>query len=175
MIKITELSHKLIKEIKLANLAVDMTAGRGSDTLFLAGKFEKVIAFDIQDEAISETKSLLESHDIKNVTLIKDSHSNINDYLNENVDCAIYNLGYLPNGNKRLKTEVSTTIASLEAVIKLLNLNGLIVIVLYPHNSEEIDAVLDLTSKLSTDFDCMEYRVINRSNSPFIITINKVK
>ena len=175
MIKITELSHKLIKEIPLANLAVDMTAGRGNDTLFLAEKFDRVLAFDIQEEAISETKSLLESHKIKNATLIKDSHSNINNYLNDNIDCAIYNLGYLPSGNKEIKTEATSTIESLKAVIKLLELNGLIIIVLYPHNAEEIERVLDLASKLPTDFDCMEYKVINRCNSPFIITIKRVK
>lgn len=175
MVKITELSHKLILEAEQTNLAVDMTSGRGNDTLFLAKRFKKVISFDIQQEAIDATTAILKTNNIDNVTLIRDSHANLISYVKEKVDLAIYNLGYLPSGNKDVKTESSSTIASLTSALEILNSNGLIIIVLYPHNPEETNAVIDFTVKLSSDYDCLEYKVLNRSNCPFIISIKKVK
>ncbi|MBN2300482.1 MAG: rRNA methyltransferase, partial [Acholeplasmataceae bacterium] len=88
-------------------------------------------------------------------------------------DVAIYNLGYLPKGNKDIKTEKTSTINSLKSLISILNTSGLIVIVIYPHNTEEIIAVEDFVSKLPNSYDSMKYQVLNKQNCPFIISIEK--
>ena len=49
--------------VKQGDLCIDATAGRGNDTAFLCevvGKEGKVIAFDIQEDAVNSTKALLE-------------------------------------------------------------------------------------------------------------------
>ncbi len=173
MVKITELAHKIILEQMNINTAVDMTCGRGNDTLFLAKISNQVFAFDIQNEAIQSTKYLLDENQITNVTLIQDNHLNIKSYINEKVDVFIYNLGYLPLGNKTIKTEASTTILSLKAALDLLNNQGLILIVMYSHNQDEIDQVMDFTKRLNADYDCINYKVVNKEFCPQIVTIKK--
>ena len=54
----------------------------------------------------------------KHVTLIHDGHENIlNDIPSDiigNVDAAIFNLGYLPKGDKSIVTKPETTIQAIE-------------------------------------------------------------
>ena len=173
MIKITELAHKLISEKKDILVAVDMTVGRGNDTYFLAGIAKKVYGFDIQPVAIDIALKLINNEMLSNVELIKDNHENIKNYVFEKVDVAIYNLGYLPQGDKSIKTETSSTINSLKSLLEILNSEGLVVIVLYSHNIEEIDSVENFTKNLSSDYDVLQYKVLNRTNSPYIISIKK--
>jgi methylase of polypeptide subunit release factors len=173
MIKITELAHKIILEKSECDVAVDMTVGRGFDTLFLAENFKKVYGFDIQKEAIDSTEDLLKEHNINNVSLILDNHENILEHIKEKIDLGIYNLGYLPQSNKLIKTDSSSTINSLSSLLSLLNNQGIIIIVLYPHNLEEILAVESFTSSLNEDYDVLQYKVLNKRNCPFIISIKK--
>ena len=88
--------HKYLKSlINDENICVDMTAGNGNDTLFLSNSAKKVYAFDISNITIKNTKEKVKNKN--NVILIHDNHANIDSYVNEDIDCAIYNLGYLPN------------------------------------------------------------------------------
>ena len=53
----TELDKHLIKPyLKKDSITVDMTAGNGNDTLFLALNSKKVYAFDIQQVAIENRR-----------------------------------------------------------------------------------------------------------------------
>lgn len=173
MVKITELTHNLIEEKKHINLAVDMTCGRGNDTLFLSKKAKKVLAFDIQKEAIESTSFLLRENSADNVTLILSNHDQVSNYVKEPIDLAIYNLGYLPSSDKAIKTETTSTLSSLRQLINLLNKEGLIIIVIYPHNPKEGEAIEDYVSSLGSAFDCVSYKVLNKKDCPYIITIKK--
>ena len=132
MDKVIDFSKKIISEINNKHIAIDMTCGRGNDTLFLAKMFTNVYAFDIQDEAINETKELLNSNNINNVTIIKDNFINVCKYVLDNVDCVMYNLGYLPKGDKNIHTETNDTIKSISEVMKILSKDGIISICFYP-------------------------------------------
>lgn len=173
MINITKLSHELLAEVKESNIAIDMTCGNGLDTLFLAKQASSVLAFDIQDLAILNTNKLLKDNQINNVKIIKDSHDLFDKYINQKVDQVIYNLGYLPNGDKEIKTKAKTVVASLEKVIDYLNVSGIIVIVIYLHELEESKSIESYVSKLGTKYDVMKYEVLNKTNSPYIIKIQK--
>jgi tRNA G37 N-methylase Trm5 len=173
MIRITELTHKIIEEKKHIGIAIDMTCGRGNDTLFLARKANKVYAFDIQEEAILSTSDLLKENKIDNVELILNNHDKVSEYVKEKFDVAIYNLGYLPKGNKDIKTTTSSTIDSLRQLITLMNLEGIIVIVIYPHDPEEGKAIEEFVLNLDSNFDCISYKVLNKKDCPYIITIKK--
>ena len=58
-----DISKRVISErVSEGDICIDATAGRGNDTAFLcelAGKSGRVIAFDIQSDAIESTKQLL--------------------------------------------------------------------------------------------------------------------
>ena len=103
-----QFSHEMILSTNLENgLFIDATAGNGHDTLFLAQHIEKgskILAFDIQESAILQTRQLLQNNDLApKVTCILDSHANISNYLeqDEYVRLAIFNLGYLPGSDKK--------------------------------------------------------------------------
>lgn len=62
MDKVLAFSKKLLKEVIDKNsIVVDATAGNGNDTLFLAKtSAKKVFAFDVQNQATTNTNDLLE-------------------------------------------------------------------------------------------------------------------
>lgn len=175
MINIVDLSHEIMKDAKNPDIAVDMTCGNGFDTLFLSRIANKVYAFDIQDLAIENTSKLLQKHQINNVKIIKNSHDLFDIYVKENIDLAIYNLGYLPQGNKDIKTEASTVIASLMKAVSKLNVNGFIVIVIYLHDITESNQITEFVSRLDSTFDVLKIQVLNKKDCPYIIKIKKIK
>ncbi|WP_284141488.1 class I SAM-dependent methyltransferase [Virgibacillus sp. LDC-1] len=181
---ILDFSHQLIKEsVKKEELVVDATCGNGNDTLFLSntvGENGKVLAFDIQEQAIQATRKLIEENRKNNVMLIHDSHENIGLHLSSHdvIGGAIFNLGYLPKSDKTIITNATSTISAVNAILQHLKINGLIVLVVYHGHvggKEEKDALLKYVTQLSQkSFHVLQYGYINQSNNPpFIIAIEK--
>lgn len=110
-----EYVHNRIKR-KDYQIAIDFTMGNGHDTLFLSKVAKQVYSFDIQQEALNNTKKLIEDTD--NVNLILASHENFDCYV-KNFDVGIFNLGYLPNGDHQITTMADS---SLQAIKKQLNI-----------------------------------------------------
>lgn len=175
MINVVEFSHQLLMQVKNRQVAIDMTAGNGYDTLFLAKTVQKVYAFDIQEEAIKRTRSLLQENNVDNVVLLKESHDLYDIFVSEPIDMAIYNLGYLPSGNKDIKTDAKIVMNSLKKALKQLNLFGKIVIVIYLHDLDESIRLSEFTSSLGPEYDVMKHEVLNKASSPYIIEISKIK
>ena len=122
--------HKYIKGLINKNdICVDMTMGNGNDTYFLATISKKVIAFDINEEAIKNTKEKTKS--LNNVILIKDNHININKYLDYPIDLFIFNLGYLPNSKDKTITKANETLIAFKKAYSLLKDNGYLIITFY--------------------------------------------
>ena len=121
--------------VKEGDIVVDCTVGNGNDTLNLAklvGDSGKVYGFDIQSIAINITKEKLEKKGLENrVLLIQDSHENIDKYLLDKISLVVYNLGYLPKGDKSIKTNPVSTIKSIKKTLPLLKSNGLLLITCY--------------------------------------------
>jgi SAM-dependent methyltransferase len=171
-----EFSHFLIEKYADKNgIFVDATAGNGKDTKFLAefaGQNSKVLAFDIQAEAVSRTESLIENLGFEDkVDIYNDSHSNIDKYLSENeVSAVIYNLGYLPGGNKDITTEAETTLDALEKNLVFLKKYGIIILVIYTGHSggkEEKKAVFKFAEELDyKEYNVMHYEFINQLKKP---------
>lgn len=170
-----EFSHLLLKEnVAAGDIVIDATAGNGHDSKFLAdlvGAAGKVYSFDIQKEAITETNELLEKNGLAaQVQLIMDSHANLDQYLNKKIAAAIFNLGYLPGGNKEIITRKESTITALEKSINLLKKNGIIILVIYsghPGGAEEKNGILDFASKLNyKEFNVLNYEFLNQPGPP---------
>ena len=176
-----EFSHWVISNhVDKYNVIVDATCGNGYDTVFLSKKLNKngkMYAFDIQKSAIEKTKSKFQDKNV-NIEFINDGHEKLDKYIKENIDCIIYNLGYLPGSSKNIITKKETTIKSLELAVDMLANNGLIVIVIYSEHQggeQEKDAVLDFTSKLNyKKYNVLHYNFINQKmNPPEVVVINK--
>jgi len=173
--KITELAHLYLRlNVKEGEQVIDATAGNGFDTLFLAdlvGKSGQVYAFDIQSEALAITKHKLNEHGIDDrVTLICDGHEKIDLYIQNKVAAVIYNLGFLPGGDRDITTRSETTLNSLSKALPLLKNGGLAVLVLYPGHGEgktERDHLLKYCYKLLPhDYSVLHLRLINQPNEP---------
>ncbi len=175
MIHIADFAHQILAQCKHPKIAIDMTAGNGYDTLFLSQIAQSVFAFDIQDLAIERTRQLLQVHQVQNVKVIKESHDLFDIYVNQEVDLVIYNLGYLPHSDKQTKTKANIVLQSLQKVLDFLRVGGIIAIVVYLHDREEDTRIGDYVSTLSSDFDVMKYSVLNKKDSPYIISIQRIK
>lgn len=113
-------------------LALDCTAGNGHDTLFLAqavGPRGAVLSFDVQEKAIAATKARLEQTGLSSrVRLARAGHETLSLLLPEAkpecVDVAMFNLGFLPGGNRTLITRPETTLAALRALLPRIRPGG---------------------------------------------------
>ena len=117
------------------SIAIDATCGNGHDTLFLAG-ICSVIGLDIQSQAIQNTEILLQKHH-KKATLYPLSHEFIDSLpLPYPPRLIVYNLGYLPHGDKSLTTQTETTLASVKKSLAMLCEGGALSITCYPGHEE---------------------------------------
>jgi SAM-dependent methyltransferase len=178
IINTIEITRKFIyMHIKEGKVVLDCTVGNGNDTILLAklvGDKGKVYGFDIQRKAIEITKQrLIDEELLDRVVLIEDGHENIDSYIEEKLDFVIYNLGYLPKGDKNIKTNPSTTLVSIEKSLDLLKENGLLLITCYVGHEggmEEKNSVEEFLSKLNQkEFNVLKYDFINQINSPPVL------
>lgn len=174
--QITEWCHHFIREhVKAGDLCIDATAGNGNDTLLLCelvGEQGKVIAFDIQEEAVENTKKRLEERGIsKRAEVLLESHTNMSRYAEaDSVSCIVFNFGYLPGGDHSLATKKDTSIVAIHEGLRLLKKGGMMSLCIYSGGDsgfEERDAILEELKQL----DPKRYLVIlseyyNRPNNP---------
>jgi len=117
--------------------------GNGHDTVYLASLSKHVYAFDIQEQALRETRKRIDEKGYENVSLILDSHLNILHHV-DSYKGVIFNLGYLPNGNKDITTKSDVTLETLQLLIPNMHANDFIMLVIYighPEGSKESKAI----------------------------------
>lgn len=150
---LTTLAHETITHhIFPGATAVDATAGNGYDTVFLAqqvGAQGRVFAFDIQADAIAQTAARLETLGLGGrVSLHHADHAGLATTLTDAdiraIDCAMFNLGYLPGADKTCITRPAHTLAALTGARAMLRSGGVITVLAYRGHAggvEEADAV----------------------------------
>lgn len=150
-------THDWINRVVLpGDTVVDATAGNGHDTVFLArlaGPSGQVHAFDVQEEAIKATRERLEKEGLLTpaVHLHLASHDRLAERVGGPVKAIVFNLGYLPGGDKKIVTRTECTLAALEQAAALIAPNGLLSVMCYPGHAggkEEAEAVEALLSRL---------------------------
>ena len=167
--------REIILNVKEDDIVIDATIGNGNDTLFLAKIVPKgqVIGYDIQKEALVKTKEL--TKDYNNVTLYLESHENMaNLKLTKGVSLILFNLGYLPQGDKKITTLASSSLRAIQAGLTILKDNGLILVVIYPGHEEgkkEEKAILNWLENSNLNYEIKR----NTSNkiAPFLVIIKK--
>lgn len=178
--RILPTAKRYIEEVvSTDDIVVDATCGNGNDTSFLADLVPggHVYSFDIQKEALNTARSNIHN---ENISFIHDGHQNISQYVTKAVTAGIFNLGYLPGGDKSITTAYETTITAVKELFNLLIVGGRIAIVVYHgHDSGKIERdalLLDLASWPQDRAQVLQYQYINqKNNAPFLIIIEKLK
>lgn len=168
--------HKIIAgKVQPGDICIDATAGRGNDTLFLAGLVGEsghVTAFDIQQDAVDSTRALLEEHGMSDrADVLLKSHSEMDEVCSEGtVSCITFNFGWLPKGDHNIFTNKSTSIPAIEKGLKLLKSGGLMTLIIYYGREtgfEERDALLEYLPTIdNSKYTVIEMPFVNRTNCP---------
>ena len=180
----TEVVHDWVRErVEPGSLVVDATAGNGHDTVFLAelvGAEGKVLTFDIQEQAMEETRRRLKTAGLLDrVSLIQAGHETMADHAEpESVQAVMFNLGYLPGSDKARITQTDTTLSALRAAERLLSLGGVITVVAYTGHEGgdgEAESVLAYGRELDpVRFRCIRWDTLNSEKAaPFAVGIQR--
>lgn len=172
---ISELSHHIVTEfLDNKENAIDGTLGNGYDTDFLSENFKNVYSFDIQQEACDAYRD----KNLENVNVICDSHHKLKEYITEEIDCIMYNLGFLPGGNKHITTIHEYSLKSIQDGLELLRSGGLMTICIYRGHDEgkiEESCILEYLETLpKSKYGVMLHSFLNRSKvSPMLVVVEK--
>lgn len=170
-ISITQWVHQELRRfIKQGDLCIDATVGKGGDTEYLCGLTDKVIGFEIQEEALAYTRKRMEAKGY-DPFLVRESHEYMERYAKRGtVQAILFNLGYLPGGDHSIATKPDSTIKAVQAGLELLKEGGVISLCIYSGKDtgfEEKEKVLSFLRQL----DDKKYFVVkqdfyNKSNHP---------
>ncbi|MFI0434963.1 MAG: tRNA (mnm(5)s(2)U34)-methyltransferase [Parachlamydiaceae bacterium] len=183
-----DLAHSYWSQIvQIGDIVIDATCGNGHDTLklcqlTLSVDRGKVYSFDIQLQAIHSTAQLI-AHDLEpslkeKLSLEQRCHSNFPpEIIPNSVKLIVYNLGYLPGGDKAQTTQRSTTLRSLDEARKLLQPGGVISVTCYCGHEEgakEKEEVLHYAHQLPPkEWSCSHHGWLNRQKAPSLLIIQK--
>ena len=131
------LAHLLLHNfVRDGDLAIDATCGNGHDTVLLArliGADGHLFGFDIQPQAIIETTRRLTDADLAGrATLLLASHEKMAEHVTRPAQVVLFNLGYLPGGDRSIITLPETTVAALVQSQQLLAPGGVVLVTIYP-------------------------------------------
>ena len=196
--RVVQWGQQLLAEVvEPGSLTVDLTAGRGQDTLILSrmvGHSGQVIAFDVQLDALELTRERLAEAGVEvrlhadppglplpvrqGVDLLQLSHAALDTALPKRPRGVIANLGYLPGGRQDIITRPESTLQALQQAGSCLETGGRMAIVVYPGHpggQEEGDVVTTFFNHLDDrEFQVLQMKVCNRSSAPFLFVAEKL-
>ena len=163
--------------VKKTDYVVDATFGNGNDTLYLCERAKYVFGFDIQNDAFQNAKKLLKDKYDNHVLMLlshSEMYEKLKDYRNK-ISLVLFNLGYLPKGNKNITTNSDTTIKAIDDSLKMLNNNGKIILTIYPgHESGLKESIAILNYLKDNKIKYTEFHNTDNIEAPYLITIKKV-
>lgn len=180
----TELLHILLEnEIAAGDFVIDATAGNGHDTVFLAkvvGEMGRVLAIDIQQQAIASTAARLESEGLRErVELHCACHADLENIVgSERSRAIVFNLGYLPGGDHGLITRTQSTLKALAIALEILCPGGVLAVVCYPGHDggdEEAAATERFFSSLTAHRIARYGLLSTEKPAPFLLVLRKSK
>lgn len=173
----------LQRVLKAGDKALDATAGNGHDCLFLArciGERGELYAFDVQAAAISQAKKRIEEQKVPcAIHWIQDSHAHVKKHVEGPIQGAMFNLGYLPGGDKALITRSESTLEALANLEPLMGPGaGLSIVAYVGHDGgwEEYEQVQEWAAgRPKEQWSFFEWRRLNRDNAPIVIMGEKAQ
>ena len=163
----------LRRQVKPGAVCIDATAGKGRDTALLcrlAGKIGRVIAVDIQEAAVEQTRALLAEQGLT-AEVVQDSHAHMARYAAPGtVDCIVFNFGRLPGGDAKIFTTAASSLPAIDAGLTLLRQGGVMALALYygkENGYEEKNAILSHLKSINDRlFTVLACDWLNRRNDP---------
>lgn len=163
----------LRRQVKPGAFCIDATAGKGRDTALLcrlAGESGRVIAFDVQQDAVDQTRALLAAEGLQ-AEVVLDSHANMARYAApESVDCIVFNFGRLPGGDPHIFTTADTSLPAIDAGLSLLKPGGVMALAIYygkENGYDEKNAILEHLKALNDRvFTVLACDWFNRKHDP---------
>ena len=164
-IPLTQQAQNAVREVvQSGEFTIDATAGNGHDTQFLAelvGAEGHVHAFDIQQLALDNTAKRLADAGLHNVVLWHRDHAELATIVPKEhqgrVAAIMFNLGYLPGGDKQIITQADSSRRGVAQAAQLLRPGGILTVLAYTgHDGGQSEAslVADVLSGLpSSHFD----------------------
>lgn len=172
-----EMSHLFLRNVLHSQaVCVDATLGHGKDAqFFLDQGCRQVIAFEIQEDVLLETvqrigDSRLEAH--------CQGHETMEEVLTQEVDAMIFNFGYCPHADSKIKTSWSTSLVAVQKGLQMLRKKGRMALVFYPHAQGQMEAER-IESYLSTldpqDYWVIAFHPLNQRAVPYLVGVEKRK
>jgi glycine oxidase len=179
-----EAQRIVAEHLSLGDLAIDATAGNGYDTLFLAeavGIDGRVFAIDLQGAAIERLKAKLGEHKfLERVDLFVGNHASIEQLVAPKwhgaISCVMFNLGYLPLGDKSITTTRENTVLAVRGAAAVLKPGGMLTVLAYvghPGGRDEATAVADWMANSGERFECTSLQDFANPNSPILWVAKK--
>jgi hypothetical protein len=190
-ISLVNIAHNLVRDVLFpGDFAIDATVGNGHDTSFLVEQVSPtggVFGFDIQQAAIDSTWLKMESCCnlsalTERLTLVQTSHADMAEIIpakyHGNIKACMFNLGYLPGGDKGIITQTDSTITALNIVSRMLSSNGIITVMAYPgHKGGDLETDQVKTWCEQLDEDQFKISIIysskNKESAPRLFVIRK--
>lgn len=155
--------------VQPGDTVIDATLGNGHDTCMLAdlvGEGGRVIGFDVQPSAVESTRNALKAQGLLDrCALHCTGHQHMAEYVKPPVRAAVFNLGWLPGGDKAITTHWETTRTAIAAALSLLAPLGVCTVCAYPGHAagdEERAALMDWLSTLRPqEFNVLHHRFLN--------------
>ncbi len=172
-----------LKVLRPGDSAVDATMGNGYDTLRLCrlvGDGGMVYAFDTQSAAVERTRIRLRANGMESrAQLHHMGHEHMAEVVPPNVKLVLFNLGWLPGGDKGVTTRTETTLRALKAALSLLQVGGMVSMCVYPGHEEgarEQSALLQFAQSLPPkQFTVLWHQFINGGiGAPACLMIEKI-
>lgn len=182
--RLTEKVHNYLEEhLQPGDLAIDATAGNGHDCLKIAQLIApngRLIAVDRQSAAITASRHRLSTHKLQHLCeWIEGDHGEALQALGQRyprqASAIVFNLGYLPGGDKSIQTEVATTQTALKACTALLKPSGILLVTAYrghPGGMAEAEAVAQWMHAYTGLVQCHEPEK-NAESTPPILWVAK--
>jgi len=164
--------------IQEGDYVIDATCGNGHDTLMLAaavGSKGDVLALDIQREALDATKTLMDEHEMKQVCFAQTNFKAMKKFSSfafpdREPSAIVFNLGYLPGGDKSLTTTEEDSLQAVKDALDLIKKDGVVTVVLYSGHEEgarEKQAILDFARTLpSKEYHVVYAQMYNQTKNP---------
>ena len=155
----------ILRAAEPGDTVVDATMGNGHDTQMLCetvGPEGRVWAFDVQAQAVEETRNRLRAQGLEDrAELILSGHEHMAEYVKGPVKAVMFNLGWLPGGDHAVTTRWETTRTAVESALNLLAPMGVLVICAYPGHAEGEREKQELTAFLGS-LDNRRYNVLHQ-------------
>lgn len=175
------MSHMLLQGyVQKARVLVDMTCGNGHDTVFLAQHMPEdahLYAFDIQTCAVASTRGAIKEAGLghKHIIYKEGSHDGLVAQIEEPIDIAVFNLGYLPSGDHSIYTQSATTIKACKICLNKVTKTGIIMLAAYPGTeagAHEQSAVHEFMQSIpQTEYDVSFWKPLNQIHHPPVLYI----